>query len=212
MTIKLTDKSIIKIAALAIVLILAAAFIPAKVNSQAAPAATPAGSTFEQRLVQRKAERNLTLDDKTQKRLTAQCVRAQGKVRSLQQQATPALTKRTKVNEQVDAKIWVMIGKLKIAQKDTFNLEKQRIALAEKSAVFQSTSKLYQQTLDDLVVVNCQADTVGFKSLLETARIYRGQLRDQSADIKNYVVNEIKPALSAFAADLQVKPATEEGQ
>ena len=111
----------------------------------------------------------------------------------------------------MDAKLWVMIGKLKIAQKDTFNLEKQRLTLAEKSARFQSTSQLYQQTLDDLVVVNCQADSAGFKALLDTARIYRGQLRDQSTEIRNYVINDIKPALTAFAADLNVKPATEEG-
>lgn len=205
-------KNIIKIAAAACILALLSAFAPVKVSSQAAPASSVPGSTFEQRMAQRKAERNVALDDKSQKRIIAQCVKAQGKVRTLQQKTSPALTNRAKVNQQMDAKLWVMIGKLKIAQKDTFNLEKQRIALAEKAAAFQATSKLYQQTIDDLVVVNCQADPTGFKTLLDTARIYRGQLRDQSTEIRNYVINDIKLALSAFAADLQVKPATEESR
>lgn len=206
--------SLTKIAAAACALVLLAvvAAAPARLAAQAAPAPSTPGSTFDQRLAQRKAERNVVLDEKVQKRIISQCVRSQGKVRVLQQKTTPVLTKRAKVNQQMDAKLWVMIGKLKIAQKDTFNLEKQRVILAEKAAAFQAVSLLYQQSLDDLVVVNCQADAVGFKALLDTARVYRGQLRDQSTEIRNYVVNDIKPALSAFAAELQVKPATEESK
>lgn len=203
---------IFKLIIAAVSVVILAVAVPAKISSQAAPAPTAPGSTFEQRAAQRKAERNVKLDAKSQKRLVSQCVRAQGKVRTLQQKTTPALTTRTKVNLQMDAKLWVMIGKLKIAQKDTFNLEKQRIALADKTSAFDSTAKLYQQSLDDLVVINCQADPAGFKAILDTARVYRGQLRDQSTAIRDYVVNEIKPTLSAFAADLQAKSAEEEGE
>lgn len=189
----------------------AAALFPLTAGGQAAPAPTPPASTFEQRLAQRKNERNVRLDDRTSKRIANVCVRAQGKVRALQQQATPALNNRDRMYQQIDAKVWVAIGKLKIIGMDTFKLEKQRVTFTEKASAFQTTSKLYQQALDDLVVVKCQADTAGFKALLDTARIYRGQLRDQSTDINSFVVNEIKPSLSDFSSELKVKQATEEG-
>lgn len=184
--------------------------LPLTVIAQGQPAPTPPASSFDQRLAQRKAERNPTLDEKTQKRLENVCVNAQNKVRALQQKTTPALDNRTKTYQQMDAKLWVIIGKLKLAEKDTFKLEKQRADLAQKSDKFQSTSKLYQQALDDLVVVNCKADPAGFKALVDTARLYRTQLRAQTKDIQDYVVNDIKATLSSFAADLQAKPSTGE--
>ena len=194
---------------LALVLSLA---IPQPASSQTAPAPTPAGGTFEQRLAQRKAERNVVLDERTTKRMQSLCVQAQGKVRVLQQKTTPAMVNRQRVYHQMDAKLWVIIGKLKIAGKDTLKLEQQRATLAQKSATFQTTAQLYQQSLDDLLSVNCQADPVGFKAVLDTGRIYRGQLRDQSTDIRNYTNNEIKPALGGFASELSVKPNTDDQQ
>jgi len=180
-------------------------------HAQAAvpPAPTAPTSTFEQRLAQRKTEQAISLETKDQNRLISTCTGIQGKLRALQQKNTTAFTKRTQVRQQIDGKLWVTIGKLKLAQKDTFNLEKQRSVLAEKTAVFQSTAQLYQQSLDDAVVVNCKSDPAGFKALLETSKAYLIQLRTQSTDSRNYVVNEIKPTLTGFAADLQAKAATD---
>lgn len=184
----------------------------AKTNAQAPPATAAPGSTLDQRVAQRKAERNVVLVQKDQVRLTSTCVAAQTKIRALQQKTTSAVAEHVKTNQQIDAKLWVMIGKLKIAEKDTFQFEKQRVALAEKFGAFQQTGQNYNQALDDMAAINCRADLVGFKALLDTARIYRTQLRDQSTDIRNYINNDIKPALGNFAADLQVKPSTGEGQ
>ena len=205
-------KSYLRIGLILLILsaFLAGSLTAPTVNGQTAPSPAPAGSSFEQRLAQRKAERNVTLDEKSQKRLITTCVAAQGKIRAMQQKTTPALTSRVKAYQQMDAKLWVMIGKLKIAEKDTFKLEQQRATLVEKSSIFQETSKSYQQSLDDLVVVKCQQDPIGFKTMLDTARLYRGQLRDQSTDIRNYMVNDIKASLSGYAAELQVKPSTED--
>jgi hypothetical protein len=195
----------------AIFSIFGALALPLTVIAQGAPASTPPASSFDQRLAQRKAERNPALDEKTQKRLVTVCTNAQGKIRALQQKTTPALDNRAKSYQQMDAKLWIIIGKLKLAERDTFNLEKQRTALAQKSKDFQATSELYQQVLDDLLVVNCKADPAGFKALVDTARLYRTQLRTQTKDIHGYVVNEIKTMLSGFAADLQTKSSTGEG-
>lgn len=207
-----TDKIIrLKTAMLAVGFAIAGVLaIPLTAVAQTPPALTPAASSFDQRLAQRKAERNITLDEKTQKRLESACVNAQNKVRALQHKTTAALDKRAKVYRQMDAKLWIITGKLKLAEKDTFNLEKQRSTLAKKSEEFEATSKQYQQVLDDIVVVNCKADPAGFKALVDTARLYRVQLREQAKGIHEYVVNEIKVTLSDFAVDLQAKPSTGE--
>lgn len=187
---------------------------PAASAIPAGPAPAPAapGSSFDQRLAQRKAERNAIVSPRDQQRLVNVCVTAQSKLRSLQQKTTPTVTSRAKTNQLIDAKIWIMIGKLKLAEKDTFQLEKQRAELAEKISAYQQTTQSYTQALDDTVAVNCKADLVGFKALLDTARLYRIQLRDQSTGIRDYLNNDIKPTLSTFASDLQVKPSTEEGR
>lgn len=177
-------------------------------DAQVPPAATAPGGSIEQRIAQRKAERNVVITTEDKSRLESSCSSAQTKLRSLQQTTTPVVLERAKANLLIDAKLWVIIGKLKLAEKDTFALEKQRATLAEKVRVFAETERLYQQTLDDAIVLNCKADLVGFKAMLDTARIYRTQVRDQSTDIRNYLVNDIKPSLNAFSAQLQGKQTT----
>lgn len=182
--------------------------ISQQASAQVPPAAPAAGSTFEQRVAQRKAERKVVVAEADQKRQAVTCTTAQSKIRTLQQQTTPAIANRAKVNQQVDAKLWIMIGKLKVGEKDTFNLEKQRGVLAEKASAAQQTAANYSQALDDLATINCKADFEGFRALLDTARIYRTQLRDQLTDTRNYINNDIKPSLSEFAQELQAKPST----
>lgn len=180
------------------------------VSAQVAPAAPPPGGTFDQRLVQRKAEQNVQLDKKAQDRLTSKCVGAQNAVRSIQQKAGSTLDNREKAYQRIDGILWVTIGELKLAEQDTFNLERQRAQLAADAKTFQTTVDYYLQTLDDIAVINCQADPAGFKALLETARAYHQQIRVQSANIKTYVVDTIKPTVAKHTQDLQTRPATEE--
>lgn len=178
-----------------------------KVYAESPPAPPASGSNYDQRLVQRKLERNLKLDDKTQKRISSQCVNAQGVIRKLQQDTKP-LIMRSDAYNRVDSKLWIVIGKLKLASKDTVKLEGQRLKMAEKATAFQATSNYYKQALDDAVVINCQADPVGFKSLVDTARAYQSQLLAQAQDIRKYVANEVKLTLSNHANDLQPKSNT----
>lgn len=181
-----------------------------RTSAQAAvPPTAPAGSSLEQRVAQRKAERPVTLDQRDQQRTITQCTNAQSKIRTLKQQSTTVIDNRVKVYRQIDAKLWIAIGKLKLAGKDTFELEKQRNALAQSVATFQATAQQYQQVLDDAALVNCKSDPAGFRSLLETAREYRKALRSQATQIRETVVNQIKPSLNNFSTELQGKPSTD---
>jgi hypothetical protein len=98
-----------------------------------------------------------------------------------------------------------MVGQLKLANKDTFKFEQQHTEYVKKIAAFQTTGANFRQSLDDLVVVNCQGDIVGFKALLETARTYYTELYNQTADNNNYTLNTIKPTIDDFVAQLTPK-------
>lgn len=191
------------------VLLVAVAVVGSQVLAQSQPRTTPRGSTFEQRLSQRKTERQIRLDERDRTRLEGTCVNAQGKIRGVQQRAAAVLDNRSKTYLSIDAKLWVMIGRLRLAEQNTFPLEKLRAGYATDVGRFQTLAHEYRQVLDDLTLVNCQADVAGFKALLDTARIYHKQLRTQSATLRDQVVNDIKNNLNQHAQDLQPQPSTE---
>jgi hypothetical protein len=193
----------------AIVLVLAGSGLAA---ADTPPSPAPAGSTLEQRTAQRKTERGTALSNNDQQRLVSTCRSAQTKIRTIQTAEVPMLDNRSQVYGSIDAKLWIVTGQLKLAKQDTFQLEKLRLALLAKSDNFQTAATNYKQALDDSLVINCQADPNGFKALLDTARIYNDQLRTQSADSHDYVVNTIKPALSDFVTKLQPKSPGQETQ
>lgn len=175
------------------------------------PAPAPAGSSIEQRIAQRKTERGTALSDQDQKRVIGTCVSAQTKIRSIETKEVPMLDNRTQVYGSIDAKLWIVTGQLKLAKQDTFQLEKERLTLLDKTNNFQTLASNYKQALDDSLVINCQADPNGFKALLDTARIYHDQLRAQSVDSHDYIVNTVKTTLSEHVNKLQPKSPEQGG-
>ncbi len=206
----LTKNNIISIAATALIAVGLLCVIVSQQASAQVPPATPAGgSTFEQRVKQRTAERNVVISETDQKRSATTCINAQTKLRALQQKTTPVIAKRATIDQQVDGKLWIMIGKLKVGGVDTFDLEKQRATLAGKVDAMHVTAANYSQALDDVVVVDCKANPAGFKSLLETARIYHTQLRDQSNGVRAFINEDVKNSLNSYSEDLKSKSASE---
>lgn len=162
----------------------------------------PAGSTFEQRLAQRKKEQNIKLEKRDQARIEQRCVSAQTAITSLQQQLSEPINTRHKQYKNIDAKVWIAVGQLKLAGQDTFTLEKHQISYNKQRVQFEKLTAEYVQTLDDAVVINCKADPVGFVSLIETARSYLDQIRTQSEAIRTTTVNNVKPELNNMGAKL----------
>lgn len=173
------------------------------VTAQKAPPSAKPGSSLQQRLAQRKRERNIRLDKRDRQRLESRCNKVQSFLRGNQNNLSETATNRIKTYDRIDAKLWVVIGELKLSERDTIKLEKQRSALAKKVNAFQVTLRDYQQTIDDIIVVNCQADVVGFQALVETARLYLARLRVQIADIQTYVIDQVKTTLSNETTALQ---------
>lgn len=170
--------------------------------AQSAPAAPPSGSSFQQRLSQRKSEQKVQLDEKQARRLERRCTRAQQTIRELQQSTTQLANRRNLIYDHIEGKIWTITGMLKIADADTFKLEEQLATYDKKTDGFETIMGYYRQTLDDLAVINCQADLIGFQALLNTARQYHSNLRSRSEDIRQYIVDQINPTLGEFVAEL----------
>jgi hypothetical protein len=160
-------------------------------------------STFEQRLAKSKTEQGVVLETKDSKRITSVCVSAQAKVRASQSGVTDTLNSRSETYERIDGQLWVVIGKLKLAGKDTDDLEKLRAEYAEKVDALTATGESYKQTLADIVSIGCKEDPEGFQALLLTGRASLTQFREQSADLKDLALSGIKPTLSDAAKDLQ---------
>lgn len=177
-------------------------FSVATVFAQTAPKAPPAGSSHEQRLEQRKKERAIVLEDVDARRLEQRCKGAQTNLIAIQQEVTTVADARRKKYDTIDAKLWVTIGQLKLAGADTFDLQKYQTEYLKQVAAFNTLTKDYLQTLDDTVVINCEADPVGFKALLETNRLYLKQIREQSEVIRLYLVDTVKPEISKLGEGL----------
>lgn len=173
------------------------------------PSKTPAGSSLEKRIAQRKAERKIKLDEPNTIRLQSTCVQAQTKIRQLRDNYVVISDKRSEVYRKVDAKLWFVVGSLRYIDKDTFKLEQQRIELLKQVKINEASLSEFRLTLDDMANMNCKADVVGFKSLLETSKLYNAQIRTQSDSIRTLVLDQIVPTLSSHAEDLKPKQSTQ---
>jgi hypothetical protein len=182
----------------------------APTSANVTPADTPSGSSIDQRIEQRKQERSVSLDDRQIKRLESRCTAAQSKTRGILSEKQKVFDNREKTYKRINAKIFLAIGGLQLAQKDTFEFEKIRIEYEKRTTTFNQAGNNYKQTLEDIISMNCRADVVGFQALVDTARLYEESIKDQSRSINNYVVNDIRNALNDFTKELQSKPAEEE--
>ncbi len=169
----------------------------------AAPAQTTAGATLEQRIAQRKAEFPAPLDEKVAKRFQTVCSQSQSKIRVIQSDTRSIQSERAKVYSLIEAKVYVTIGKLKLANVDTFKLESAQTKYAMEIDTFNSLMTGYQQALDDILVINCAADVVAFNALVQTARSYDKALGEQAKLINGTVIDDIKGTLSAYTMELQ---------
>lgn len=169
----------------------------------AEPASPPAGNSLEARIEQRKNEQDIILDAKLTKRLQEQCKNAQPRISRLVDKTDKLLSSRIATYQHIDGTLLITLGKLKLAEKDTFALEQLRTDYLTKVGVFKTNMLEYRQALDDAVVMNCQADTEGFKALVDTARIYNDRVNYLSLEISTHMIDRIKPAIDAFAVELE---------
>lgn len=200
---KIKDKSFLLVPIIAGVVSLV--FLVSSASAISPPKDTKSGSTLKQRVTQRKKERGIKLDEIERPRIVSVCQFSQTKIRDLRDSYVPTADNRSKTYNQINAKLWVIIGGLKYIEFDTFGLERQRGQLLSKINNYERLYDQFNESLDDAVSMNCKADPVGFKALVETSRIYNVQIRDQLNDISTFTNDQIRKTLSDITETLRVR-------
>lgn len=200
---KITEKALIP--ALLILSVISLIMLTANVSAISPPQDTKSGSSLKERISQRKKERGIKLDEIESLRVVGVCNNSQTQIRNMRDSYVPVADKRSKAYNQVDSKLWVAIGGLKYIEFDTFSLERQRVELLKKINNYEKLYDQFNEALDDAVNMNCKADPEGFKALIETARIYNVQIRDQLNEITTYTNDEIRKTLAGITETLRVR-------
>lgn len=158
--------------------------------------------SLDQRVKQRKTERGTKLNATQLKRLPTVCKAAQGKAAAALAKANELQKSRPEIYAKLNVHLSGLTTKLKTAGIDVTNLQTETTSLLGRTDGFKTNLSSYQQTLNDLVTMDCANDPVGFQASLDAARDQHDKLQQQSADIKSYVSETIKPTLKNLRQQL----------
>lgn len=155
------------------------------------------------RLEQRKAEIKLKLSNAEKLNIQNKCKAAQGLVSSVKGRAKGIETSRSEVYGNIVAHITELSTKLKNKNADTVALNADIAALQAKIATFNTDLATYKQAVIDLADMDCKTDPDGFKASLQAARTALEAVNKDSAAVRSYVKDTIKPELAKLRAALE---------
>lgn len=185
------------------------AFVPVVVHAQEPDNTTTIsnGSTIDktglkERLAKHKAELKTKLGAAEESRLKLKCKTGQVSVKNLSGRIKGLETSRDNVYTNLVNRLTKAAEKLKGRGLDTATLESQIATLQTKIETFKTDLAAYKQTVSDLGEMDCVSDPAGFKASLEAARSARLKLAADSAAIKTFVKEDIKPTLVTLRTQL----------
>ncbi len=149
-----------------------------------------------------KLKHTIKLADKEQTRLKGVCKASQNKVASFATRATKTSQVRNKVYVQVDTKLKELVPKLKLANVDTTDLDKDITELQVLTKAYGASFVTLQTDLQDLSELECQIDPVAFKSALEAAREDRKTVVNNATAVRSFITTTIKDDLAKAQASI----------
>lgn len=173
-------------------LVAVAAFVVPRAAADNRPVTPESGSSIDERIELRKSDRSVSLDEAEERRLERRCTQSQSTVRQLQNSKAQMLNNRADVYNRISGKTWLGIGGIRLADGDVFALKRHALNLDDKVEDFNSNASLFNQTIRDILQMNCEADVEGFKALVETAQEYDRLLLSLANDIRSLVNNDIR--------------------
>jgi len=148
------------------------------------PADPQATTTIEQRIAQRKAAARIQQSSARVEQLVAKCTLAQNAIGQLRTKDTKVRVTRnqayTGLANRLNAVV-INLGNQGVNASELFAKQKQ---FNESINKYLATSMEYKTAVDDLVNMDCKADTNGFESTLATVRSLRTQLAAEAGAIK----------------------------
>jgi hypothetical protein len=157
---------------------------------------------LQERLAKRKEEAKTKLTKAQEKRLTARCKAAQGLIQSISANAKQANTSRSEVYSKVVARMTKLSASLKSQGVDTTKLDADITELTTLVTTFETSMVDLRQSAVDLSGMDCATDPSGFKASLESLRKSRETVAKNSADIRAYIKDTLKPELETIKVGL----------
>jgi hypothetical protein len=167
-------------------------------------ASDKAKTTLEERLAKRKAALATRLTEVQTTRLKARCGRAQTRLGGVNTRAKTAVTNRLTLFGRIQDNLSNLLDRLD-GRADTTELAAALQVLDEKITAFETASTDFQQTIGDLVEVDCGDDPAGFKASLETVRTEREAVVAASKAVRTHLVKTVKPILKDIKTSLKAK-------
>ena len=150
---------------------------------------------LKERLAKRKSELKEKLSASAKIRLQSRCKNSQGSLSSLSGRIHGLETSRNQKYGNLNDRLTKLSTRLSDAGLDVTTLDEQISELETLVETFKTDLATYKQAVSDLAEMDCAADPDAFKASLEEARTLREKLRQDSAAIKTYLKDTIKPTL-----------------
>lgn len=163
---------------------------------------TDTETTLEERVNTRKNARSLRLSAAQQARLRSRCQAAQGLLTAYEARVKTLERNRVNAYDKIHDHLTSLLERLN-GQVDTAELTAAIENLEAQVTAFQQHLNDYHQVITDLAAMDCTADPTGFRASLDTAKEQRSDLLSESAVIRTYIQDTLRPILQDIKAELQ---------
>ncbi len=182
--------------------------------SEDTPSGTDRASGRQDRIDKYKEKVTEKLSAAKERRITNGCKAAQGKVTSLQNNLSRAITNRKDIYTNIKERLDAVVVKLQAASIDTAELEVAIADIETQSSAVMEKIETYKATLEDLAAMDCTVDPTGFAAALSAAREQRTEIVTMAQALKSFVQDDVKAILQTIRQDLasnneEAEPASE---
>lgn len=150
---------------------------------------------LEERINARKTELKTNLNTAKQAKIKTKCQASQSLINKLSEKASAAKSSRDEIYNNMTKNATKLSDRLKESGQDTTKLDANIAELNTLIDKFKLDLKDMRQAAQDLTDMDCKTDPSGFYTSLEGLRAKRELVAQDSAAIKDYIKNTLKPTL-----------------
>lgn len=159
-------------------------------------------TTLAQRVENYKTKQAIKLTVLEQNRLKLRCKAGQVITKTLSTKIAQNDTARVKVYGEITTNLKKITARLEDANVDTTDLSAEQTKLADLIKTYNTDATNYKNVLADLGDVDCVADPVAYKAVLESARTDRATVSKDALAIRAYITDTIKTTLKIAQTSL----------
>ena len=156
-------------------------------NGLVSPTDPAQSTTMPQRIAQRKNAINAQLTTARQQRLVKQCAVAQTGIQQIKIKDTAAANTRRETYTKLATRLSTIIDRLERQSINTTALKTAQDAFTRAINQYLKNAISYKTAMDDIVIMDCAKDPLGFEATLLSTRQLRARLSSDTARVKTAV-------------------------